>query len=135
MLAPWWRRAAAYVLRIILPASLLSQLMGSVLFGRSSPDGATGFWLFAVSAVAAGAFSAWSTRYGQSWAHRLLRIQVCNQDSGTPVTGSGMGLREMAHIVDWAPPCIGFFWPLWDRNNQTFADKLVGTIVVTMNER
>lgn len=130
MLAPWWRRAAAYVLRIILPASLLSQLMGSVLFGRSSPDGTTGFWLFAVSAVAAGTFSAWSTHDGQSWAHRLLRIQVRDRGSGTPIAGSQMGLREMAHIVDAAPLCVGFLWPLWDRSNQTFADKLVGTIVV-----
>ncbi|WP_432622841.1 RDD family protein [Bifidobacterium sp.] len=99
MLAPWWRRAVAYVIRIILPASLLSQLIGSILFDRSSPDGTTGFWLFAVSAVAAGMFSTWSTHNGQSWAHRLLRIQVCNQDSGTPITGLAMGLREIAHIV------------------------------------
>ena len=27
----------------------------------------------------------------------------------------GMGLREMAHIVDWAPLCIGFLCPLWDK--------------------
>ena len=33
----WWRRAVAYILRIILPASLLSQLVGSVFCGRSSP--------------------------------------------------------------------------------------------------
>ena len=44
----------------------------------------------------------------------------------------GMGLREMAHIVDWAPLRIGFLWPLWDKNNQTFVDKFVNTIVMNV---
>jgi len=43
-----------------------------------------------------------------------------------------MGLREMAHIVDWAPLRIGFLWPLWDKNNQTFVDKFVNTIVMNV---
>ena len=37
MFALWLRRAAAYVLRIVLPTSLMSQFIGTLLFGRSSP--------------------------------------------------------------------------------------------------
>jgi hypothetical protein len=39
MFALWLRRAAAYFLRIVLPTSLMSQLIGTLLFGRSSPGG------------------------------------------------------------------------------------------------
>ena len=82
----WWRRAVAYILRIILPASLLSQLVGSVFCGRSSPGGAIGFWIDCSSAVVVRVISSWSTRNGQSWAHRLLRIQVLDQDSNLSIS-------------------------------------------------
>jgi uncharacterized RDD family membrane protein YckC len=32
--------------------------------------------------------------------------------------------------VDAIPFFIGFLWPLWDRRRQTFADKLLGTVVL-----
>jgi hypothetical protein len=37
--------------------------------------------------------------------------------------------REIAHVLDGAV-YIGYLWPLWDRLNQTFADKIVGSVVV-----
>ncbi|WP_347011841.1 RDD family protein [Bifidobacterium dentium] len=126
----WWRRAVAYILRIILPASLLSQLVGSVFCGRSSPGGAIGFWIDCSSAVVVRVISSWSTRNGRSWAHRLLRIQVLDQDSNLSISGMRMGIREVAHLADFVSPFIGFLWPLWDDGGRTFADKIVRTIVI-----
>ena len=74
-------------------------------------------------------YSAWSTRNGQSWAHRLLKLQVCDQDSNLPISGLRMGVREIAHLADFASLFIGFLWPLWDGRGQTFADKIMGTTV------
>jgi Mce-associated membrane protein len=64
MSALWWRRVTSYLLRIVLPASLLSQLVGSVLFERSSPGGFAESWIAGASVVVACVISAWSTRNG-----------------------------------------------------------------------
>ena len=82
----WCRRMAAYMLRMILPTSLLSQLLGTVLFGRSDPDGICGSWIVCVSAVVVCLISVLSTRDGRSWAHRLLNLQVVDRSSLLPVS-------------------------------------------------
>ena len=133
MFTLWLRRAAAYILRIVLPASLLSQLIGTLLFGKSSPGGAAETWIGCASLLVAGVISALSTRNGQSWAHQLLRLQVLDQESGAPISALRMGLRELAHLADFASLCIGFLWPLWDSQRQTFADKIVSTVVVSVD--
>ncbi len=43
--------------------------------------------------------------------------------------GAAIG-RAFVHIVDSIPCDIGYLWPLWDSKNQTFADKIMGTVVV-----
>ena len=116
----WCRRAAAYILRIILPTSLLSQLINSVLYGRSSIDGTAGIWINCVSIIIVCVISACSTRNGQAWSHHFLGLQVVDQYSNLPISGVRMGLREIAHCVDFVPCFIGFLWPLWDTKGQTF---------------
>ena len=38
-------------------------------------------------------------------------------------------VRSLAHIVDGF--CyIGYLWPIWDAKNQTFADKIMSTVVI-----
>lgn len=110
----WCRRAASYILRIILPTSLLSQLINSVLYGRSSIDGTMGIWINCVSIIIVCVISACSTRNGQAWSHHFLGLQVVDQYSNLPISGVRMGLREIAHCVDFVPCFIGFLWPLWD---------------------
>lgn len=33
--------------------------------------------------------------------------------------------RQLAHIADGLPCLLGYFWPLWDKENRTFADMMV----------
>ena len=45
----------------------------------------------------------------------------------------GAGLcfvRQLAHFVDSLVCYLGWLWPLWDRRNQTFADKIMNTVVI-----
>ena len=128
----WCRRAASYILRIILPTSLLSQLIDSVLYGRSSIDGTTGIWINCVSIIIVCVISACSTRNGQTWSHHFLGLQVVDQYSNLPISGVRMGLREIAHCVDFVPCFIGFLWPLWDTKGQTFADKIMRTTIISI---
>lgn len=64
--------------------------------------------------------------YGKKWAGtRLLR----EQDG--QVIGGGLGIgRYFVHILDALPCFVGFLWPLWDSKKQTFADKILKTVVV-----
>jgi uncharacterized RDD family membrane protein YckC len=64
--------------------------------------------------------------YGKKWAGtRLIR------SSDGQLLGGGMGIvRYILHIVDALPCYLGFLWPLWDQQRQTFADKIVSTYVV-----
>ena len=38
-------------------------------------------------------------------------------------------VRQLLHIVD-SICYIGYLWPLWDRKRQTFADKILKTVVL-----
>jgi len=42
----------------------------------------------------------------------------------------GVGLLLYLLSLDGLPCYLGYLWPLWDSKRQTFADKIVGTVVV-----
>ncbi|MFB9838208.1 RDD family protein, partial [Actinoallomurus acaciae] len=69
-------------------------------------------------------------RTGQSPGKRILQIELLDARTGRPV-GVGRALvRRLAHVLDSLPCHLGFLWPLWDAEHQTFADKLVHTVVL-----
>ncbi|WP_371744492.1 RDD family protein [Georgenia sp. TF02-10] len=124
----WWRRVIAYLLGMILPWSLLSQLLGTLLVGRSAPEGPAGWLADVIAFGLIVVVSALFTSDGQSLTHRLVRLQI-RELSGEPASRLRMGLRNIAHLADFGSLGLGFLWPLWDLRGRTFADKLVGTRV------
>jgi uncharacterized RDD family membrane protein YckC len=69
---------------------------------------------------------------GQSPGKRAVGIKVLREQDGQ-LLGGGMGIvRLLAHILDSLACLIGWFWPLWDDKRQTFADKIVGTVVIKL---
>lgn len=67
---------------------------------------------------------------GQSLGKRVLGIKLIAEQTGQPVGVGTAILRDICHIVDGLPCYIGYLWPLWDDKSQTFADKIVSSIVV-----
>ncbi len=66
---------------------------------------------------------------GQSPGMRMAGIKCVGQRSGQPI-GGGLGVvRSLAHIVDNIICYVGWFFPLWDSQRQTLADKIMSTIV------
>jgi uncharacterized RDD family membrane protein YckC len=124
--AYWWRRAAAYTLRIILPWSFLAQVFGTVLVGRSWPMGPAGQLLGVMAFIVVVLASSLSAVNGQPWTYRILQLQMCGLTT-QPASRMRIALREVAHLIDFLSLGLGFFWPLWDSKGQTFADKLAGT--------
>ena len=68
-------------------------------------------------------------RTGYSVGKGVLGIRLLKEETGQPI-GAGMSfVRQIAHVLD-SICYIGYLWPLWDRKRQTFADKVIGTVVV-----
>lgn len=124
----WSRRALGYLLRVVLPWSLLAQALGTLVAGNSWPLGIVGQLVgvgaFVLVIVVSVAFS----RDGQSWSSRLLLMRACDL-AGHPVSRTRLAAREVAHLADVMSLGIGFLWPLWDPRRQTLGDKLAGTQV------
>jgi uncharacterized RDD family membrane protein YckC len=67
---------------------------------------------------------------GQSVGKRLTGIRTVREQDGQPL-GGGQGFgRAFLHLLDMAPCGFGFLMPIWDAKRQTFADKVMGTVVV-----
>jgi uncharacterized RDD family membrane protein YckC len=63
---------------------------------------------------------------------RVTGVRCVSANTGQPI-GAGMGVvRWICHLVDSLICLIGWLFPLWDRQRQTLADKIVGTVVVTV---
>ncbi|MCW2843521.1 MAG: domain containing protein [Nocardioides sp.] len=68
-------------------------------------------------------------RTGYSIGKGVLGIKLVNEGTGQPIGGWMSFLRQIVHFVDQI--CyIGYLWPLWDSKRQTFADKILGTVVI-----
>jgi uncharacterized RDD family membrane protein YckC len=67
---------------------------------------------------------------GQSYGKKTAGIRLLREATGQPI-GGGLGIgRYFLHIIDGIPCYIGYLWPLWDSKKQTFADKIVGSVVI-----
>ncbi len=132
-LAEWGTRVAAFlidlaiVFGIIIVAVILAAILGSVsstlgvLVGIAGYLGAFGFFFWQL--VVQG-------QTGQTIGKKQMKIKLLREQDGQ-VVGAGLSIgRYFVHIVDSLPLYLGYLWPLWDAKKQTFADKILQTVVV-----
>ncbi|MEV8096286.1 RDD family protein [Kitasatospora sp. NPDC085879] len=66
---------------------------------------------------------------GQTPGKKMVNIRVLREADGQPL-GFGMAfVRKICHVLDGFC-CVGYLWPLWDAKKQTFADKVMSSVVV-----
>ncbi|KGM12101.1 RDD family protein [Cellulomonas bogoriensis] len=68
-------------------------------------------------------------RTGRSVGKQLVGLTLIAEATGRPVGAGPAFLRDLVHVVDGFF-YIGYLWPLWDEKRQTFADKIMATVVV-----
>ena len=68
-------------------------------------------------------------RTGQSLGKRVTKITLSSEQTDQPIGALNAFLRDVVHILDGVA-FVGYLWPLWDDKRQTFADKIMRTIVV-----
>lgn len=137
--AAWWRRVVAVVLDTLLQVPFIVVLViGVTLALDPASDTATsiaGAVIALVANLSNLVFSIWNNyvrqgRRGASLGKECMGILVISAADARPIGPIMTFVRAVAHTVDGLPFGIGYLWPLWDRQRQTFADKIVNTVVL-----
>lgn len=69
-------------------------------------------------------------RTGQTWGRKIVGIKVVGKDSGQPLgVGKAIG-RTLVEVIVSGNCILGYLWMLWDRDKQTWHDKIVSSVVV-----
>lgn len=133
--ASWGSRVGATLVRGFVPALVVVPL--ALIGGRI---GGVGLLLLLVGYVFGIAASIRMLiqrgHLGYDVGDAVLGQRLVGQQTGAQL-GSGMTvfIRQLAHILDAIPCYIGYLWPLWDQQRQTFADKVMKTVVVREETR
>lgn len=100
---------------------------------------ALGVTLMVIGLVAEIAIQLWNRvfrhgRTGQSVGKSVFNLMLIDERTGQPIGALMAFLREILHVLDGIL-YIGYLWPLWDPKRQTFADKIVNTVVIKVPPR
>jgi len=137
--AHWWRRAVATLLDTLLqlPFGVASAIGTAMTKGTGTPTSTVIAGLVISIAASVGSlwFGIWNQyvrqgRVGASLGKMCVGILVLSERDARPIGGWMTFLRAWVHLVDLLSLGLGYLWPLWDRKRQTFADKLMSTVVL-----
>ena len=129
-IAGWWQRAEAFAIDVLTGLAALATLL---LIIWSAPRGGLLWWVLVLVAVAV-LIAVAVNRYvlppmtGWSLGRAVTGIAVVDPDGGV-VGPWRLLVRDVAHLADTLPFCLGWLWPLLDDRGRTFADRIVGTEV------
>lgn len=127
-------RAPAYVASVLVLVSYVPLYTG--LF-RGDLDARPTWWLLVVGLLLSLASTGWNVynrwyvagRTGQSLGKRVTGTWLVSEVDGRPIGMLNAFLRDLLHVLDGSA-YVGYLWPLWDERRQTFADKIIETVVV-----
>lgn len=150
--AHWGKRVGAYLIDSIILMLLmipyyvgLAMAAGETTLEYDATTGqyenvteggsAIGWVLVLLGIVLAIGFFIWNWvikqgKTGYTVGKGVLGIKLVGEQTGQPIGGGMSFVRQIAHILDSLPCYLGFLWPLWDSKRQTFADKILNTVVI-----
>jgi len=71
---------------------------------------------------------------GSSIGKSVLKFKVVSENTGQPMGFGSSLLRQITHVVDAVPFCIGYLFPLWTAKRQTLADKIMATVCLPLGQ-
>lgn len=132
-LASWGSRVGAFLLDfgIYLALIVLAFVLGTVVGVVSETLGAIVVALGYLGAIGFLFWQFWvQGETGQTIGKKKVGIRLLREQDGQPI-GGGLSIgRYFVHFLDAIPCYVGYLWPLWDDKKQTFADKVLKTVVV-----
>ena len=133
-LASWSRRMAAGLLDLAGPVALVTAAVVLGLLMRSLSYQGMVAPLVVVALLAGAVLTVRNLIYqghtGQTLGKRRLGLSVVRKSDGLPVGVRTSLLRAGLHVLDTVPLLAGWLAPLWSGARQTFADRIVATVVV-----
>jgi uncharacterized RDD family membrane protein YckC len=135
LLATYGQRVGGFLIDIGIPGGLLAVVLIAALATR---DIVVIGLVYPGAALVGLAFLAWNSGYrqgrsGQSLGKSVLGTRLVSVRSGEPVGFARAFWRQFAHLIDGIPLGLGYLWPVWDEQRQTFADKICATLVVQVD--
>ena len=68
---------------------------------------------------------------GQTWGRKIAGVKVVGETTGEPIgIGKALGRQLFASFISSQIFSLGYLWMLWDEKNQTWHDKIVGSVVI-----
>lgn len=68
---------------------------------------------------------------GQTWGRKMAGVKVVSKETGGSIGfGRALGRTLFANVISQQICLLGYLWMLWDKDKQTWHDKVVGRIVV-----
>ncbi|WP_181772625.1 RDD family protein [Amycolatopsis pittospori] len=131
--AHWGKRLAAML--IDFSPILLVYLIGGIYYLVTKSEASIALGIAGIVFIGFSIWNRWILMgtTGQSLGKRYLKIKLVKETTGEPL---GIGLtiaREFCHFLDNALCGLGYWWPLWDQKRQTFADKILTTVVLPVD--
>ena len=135
--AEWIKRVGSYLVDVaVMIPGYLVMLIGAPMMGSDNGAlAAIGIVVYLAGALAVLGIAIWNIvlrqgRTGWSVGKQVLGIRLIAEKTGEPLGPGLTFVRALCHILDQLPCYLGFLWPLWDAKKQTFADKIMGTVVI-----
>jgi uncharacterized RDD family membrane protein YckC len=134
--AEWGPRLISGLIDYVAPGLVFYVLIGVI---AASADPSVALIVGAIGYLGLIGFQAYNSWYlqgttGQSFGKRIAKTKLIKEETGQPVGFGYALLRQLCHIVDALPCYVGFFAPLWEVKKQTWADKIMGTVVVRVDD-
>lgn len=132
-LAEWPQRFLAYLVDLAIGLAIFAVgYIASLILGAIATALGVLTYLATAGVVLAFNIIQWVKQgnTGQTIGKKVIGLRLISETTRQNVGPGPSVIRGLAHIVDAIPCYIGFLWPLWDPKKQTFADKIMGTVVV-----
>ena len=134
--ASWIQRVGGYLIDAVIagvPTGIGTAIAtATATNGQRTVGGALAYAALALVSLGLTIYNRWMLggRTGQTWGRRALNIRMIGEQAGRPIGAWLAFVRDICHVLDSLACYIGWLFPLWDAKRQTFADKIMKTVVV-----
>ncbi|MEU4800746.1 RDD family protein [Actinosynnema sp. NPDC023587] len=134
--AEWGTRAMGALIDYVAPGVIVAIL---VIVGTVAGDPTIALLLSGVGYLGLLGWMIYNSWYlagttGQSYGKKIAKIKLIKEETGQPIGFGNAFVRHLCHAVDSLPCYAGWFAPLWEVKKQTWADKILGTVVVNAQD-
>jgi uncharacterized RDD family membrane protein YckC len=134
--AEWIKRVGGYLVdvAVLVPAYAVALIGVAIASADNDAVSIVGTLIAIAGYLAAIGVAIWNMivrqgRTGWSIGKQVIGIRLIGERTGQPIGPALTFVRALCHVLD-SLCYIGYLWPLWDAKRQTFADKIMSTVVI-----